>query len=50
VEHLTEVRKLHDKDGDGFVSAVEAEGFYHRYFGQLDDNNDGRLSRAELKP
>ena len=48
VENLTAVRARHDEDGDGFVSPAEAEGYYRRYFGQLDDNNDGRLSRAEL--
>jgi EF hand domain-containing protein len=44
------LRALYDEDGDGFVSPAEAEGYYRRYFDQLDDNNDGRLSRAELKP
>jgi hypothetical protein len=48
VEELTTVRARHDEDGDGLVSPAEAEGYYRRYFGQLDDNNDGRLSRAEL--
>jgi hypothetical protein len=50
VEELTERQSRYDDDGDGFVSPAEAEGYYRRYFGQLDDNNDGRLSRAELKP
>ena len=50
VQRLTALRDAHDDDGDGFVSPAEAEGYYRRYFGQLDDNNDGRLSRAELKP
>ena len=50
VEDLTELRGLYDEDRDGFVSPAEAEGYYRRYFAQLDDNNDGRLSRAELKP
>lgn len=50
VEDLTALRAVHDEDGDGFVSPAEAEGYYRRYFAQLDDNNDGRLSRAELKP
>ena len=50
VEDLTALRELYDEDGDGFVSPAEAEGYYRRYFDQLDDNNDGRLSRAELKP
>ena len=50
VEALTQLRALHDEDGDGFVSPSEAEGYYRRYFDQLDDNNDGRLSRAELRP
>lgn len=50
VEELPAVRARHDEDGDGFVSPAEAEGYYRRYFGQLDDNNDGRLSRAELEP
>ena len=50
VEELTAVRPRHDEDGDGFVSPAEAKGYYRRYFGQLDDNNDGRLSRAELQP
>jgi hypothetical protein len=50
VEDLTELRKLYDEDGDGFVSPTEAEGYYRRYFAQLDDNNGGRLSRAALKP
>jgi len=50
VEALTELREVYDEDGDGFVSPAEAEGYYRRYFGQLDDNSDGRLSRAELKP
>ena len=50
VDDLTAARALHDEDGDGFVSPAEAEGYYRRYFAQLDDNNDGRLSRAELKP
>ena len=49
VDELTERRDLYDEDGDGFVSPAEAEGYYRRYFVQLDDNNDGRLSRAELK-
>ena len=47
---LTAVRDAFDEDGDGFVSPAEAEGYYRRYFGQLDDNHDGRLSRAELRP
>jgi hypothetical protein len=50
VRALTTLRAAHDEDGDGFVSPAEAEGYYRRYFAQLDDNNDGRLSRAELKP
>jgi EF hand len=50
VEALTALRELYDEDGDGFVAPAEAEGYYRRHFGQLDDNNDGRLSRAELKP
>ena len=50
VEELTAVRAGHDEDGDGFVSPAEAEGYYRRHFGQLDDNNDGRLSPAELAP
>jgi EF hand len=50
VEHLRQLRALYDEDGDGFVSPAEAEGYYRRYFDQLDDNNDGRLSRAELEP
>ena len=50
VENLTAVRARHDEDGDGFVSPAEAEGYYRRYFGELDDNDDGRLSRAELEP
>lgn len=50
VEELTERRDRYDEDGDGFVSPAEAEGYYRRHFGQLNDNNDGRLSRAELKP
>src|SRR5688500_4927462 len=50
VEDLTAVRATHDEDGDGFVSAAEAEGYYRRYFAQLDDDKDGRLSRAELRP
>jgi hypothetical protein len=50
VEALTERRDRYDEDGDGFVSPAEAEGYWRRYFGQLDDNNDGRLSRAELDP
>jgi EF hand len=49
VEELTAVRAPHDEDGDGFISPAEAEGFYRRYFGQLDDDDDGRLSRAELE-
>lgn len=43
-------RDRYDDDGDGFVSPAEAEGYYRRNFGQLDDNNNGRLSRAELEP
>jgi hypothetical protein len=50
VEHLTALRALYDESEDGFVSPAEAEGYYRRYFGQLDDDHDGRLSRAELKP
>ena len=50
VAGLTQARELYDEDGDGFVSRVEAEGYYRRFFGQLDDDNDGRLSQAELKP
>ena len=50
VEDLTELRTLYDEDNDGFVSPAEAAGYYRRHFDQLDDNNDGRLSRAELKP
>jgi hypothetical protein len=50
VEELTRLRALYDEDDDGFVSPAEAEGYYRRDFAQLDDNNDGRLSRAELKP
>ncbi len=50
VEDLTQVREQYDENADGFVSPTEAEGYYRRYFDQLDDNNDGRLSRAELKP
>lgn len=50
VRTLTAVRDLHDEDGDGFVSPAEAEGYYRRHFKQLDDNHDGRLSRAELRP
>jgi hypothetical protein len=50
VEELTAVRARFDEDDDGFVSPAEAEGYHRRYFGQLDDNNDGRLSRAELQP
>jgi EF hand len=50
VEALTARRDRYDEDGDGFVSPAEAEGYWRRYFAQLDDNNDGRLSRAELDP
>ena len=50
VAALTAVRERYDEDGDGFVSRAEAEGYWRRHFGALDDNNDGRLSRAELKP
>ena len=50
VRELTERRALHDEDRDGFISPVEAEGYYRRHFGELDDDNDGRLSRAELEP
>ena len=50
VQALTQLRDHYDEDGDGFVSPAEAEGYYRRHFDQLDDNNDGRLSRAELKP
>lgn len=50
VRHLTAVREAYDENGDGFVSRGEAESYYRRYFAGLDDNNDGRLSRAELKP
>lgn len=49
VETLTERRDRYDEDGDGFVSREEAEGYYRRHFALLDDNNDGRLSRAELR-
>ena len=31
-------------------SHAAEEGYYRRYFGELDDNDDGRLSRAELEP
>ena len=47
VAALTAVRERYDEDGDGFVSRAEAEGYWRRHFGALDDNNDGRLSRAE---
>ena len=50
VRELTMRRDLYDEDGDGFVSPAEAEGYYRRNFAELDDNNDGRLARAELKP
>jgi hypothetical protein len=50
VRELTTRRDLYDEDGDGFVSPVEAEGYYRRNFAELDDDNDGRLARAELKP
>jgi hypothetical protein len=47
---LSARRDRYDKDGDGFVSLLEAEGYYRSNFAELDDDNDGRLSRAELKP
>jgi EF hand len=50
VETLSARRDLYDEDGDGFVSPDEAEGYYRRNFAALDDDNDGRLTRAELKP
>ena len=50
VETLSMRRDRYDEDGDGFVSPDEAEGYYRWYFAELDDNNDGRRSRAELKP
>jgi hypothetical protein len=50
VEALTALRDVYDEDGDGLVAPAEAERYYRRYFGQLDDNHDGRPSRAELKP
>jgi hypothetical protein len=50
VEELTAVRPPHDDDGDGFVSPAEAEDYYRRHFGLLDDDDDGPLSRAELEP
>jgi hypothetical protein len=50
VAALTALRGSLDEDGDGFVSPAEAEGYYRRHFDLLDDNNDGRLSRAELEP
>jgi hypothetical protein len=50
VAALTELRERYDDDGDGFVSRVEAEGYWRRHFGRLDDNDDGRLSRTELEP
>lgn len=39
-----------DQDGDGFVNKDEAEGYYRSHFKSLDDDNDGRLSEAELQP
>ena len=50
VQGSTERHRIYDQDGDGFVSSAEAEGHYRRYFGELDDNDDGRLSQAELEP
>ena len=50
VAALNALREALDEDGDGFVSPAEAEGYHRRYFGLLDDNHDGRLSRAELRP
>jgi hypothetical protein len=49
-EQVQALTALRDRYDEGFVSPAEAEGYYQRYFDQLDDNNDGRLSRAELKP
>ena len=50
VERLTHLRALYDENEDGFVGPAEAEGYWRRNFEELDDNNDGRLSRAELQP
>lgn len=50
VREMTTRRDLYNQDRDGFVSRVEAEGYYRRNFAELDDDNDGRLARAELKP
>jgi hypothetical protein len=50
VQAPAEHNSTHDQDGDGFVSPSEAEGYYRRQFGELDDDNDGRLSQAELEP
>jgi hypothetical protein len=50
VRESTERRELHDEDGDGFVSRAEAEGYYRGHLSELDDDNDGRLSRAKLEP
>jgi len=49
VAALTALREALDEDRDGFVGPAEAEGYYRRYFELLDDNHDGRLSRAELR-
>jgi hypothetical protein len=49
-EELTASRHIYDEDGDGFVSRAEAEGYYRRSFGHLDDNKDGQLAPAELEP
>jgi hypothetical protein len=50
VQGPTERHRIYDQDGDGVVSPAEAEGHYRRHFGKLDDNDDGRLSQAELEP
>lgn len=41
--------RLMDQNDDDFVDRQEAEAFYRWRFDRLDEDGDGRLSRAELE-
>jgi hypothetical protein len=46
---LSRVFRLHDRNGDGFLTAAEAE-LPDNVVAELDKDHDGRLSRAEMAP
>lgn len=49
VERQENRLRLMDRNDDDFVDRQEAEAFYRWRFDRLDEDGDGRLSRAELE-